>query len=610
MKNKIAILTIVMILSVGVIVFFFQRLQKVMEIQISEQVVNGQVLLAETGGNQIRRIFKMAREELVSVAYSFPLQNLLTATERNNEEQIELWKTALTHLFADAAEIHVFVSQLRFIDSSGQEIVRVDRKKDGNVFPIKALQNKSKEFYFSKAMSIESNQVYLSPITLNREFGKIEIPHREMIRLATPVKHNKQKKGIVVMNIEMNTIYNLVDNLSEHAWMFNSSGKLLNCSIGLPQEWHDNLIKVITKQEKQSDIHHLPLDHYHESGERSLVGFLPVKIVDQNWYIVSELPFDEISEIMAKSNRIRIILFVIVLISFVSVLIYFYKLYSDRQRAELKAEMAEDLLKLNKQLEKKSKELESANSSLEEIDKRKTDFLNMVAHDIRTPLTSIRSYSDLLVRYGDSSNKDQEGYAEIIKKESVRLSNLVNDFLDISKIEAGLVDYNHEEFNIKEMIDHFVKVFQGEGKTHKISISSQVEDGIPYIQGDKKRLGQVFSNLLSNAVKFTPSKGSIIIKALETTINKNGVAKPCVEVSISDTGVGIPHDALDKIFEKFFQINRRDIKSTRGTGLGLTISKDIIEQHGGKIKVESEEGKGSIFTFTLNVSEKKTAAGN
>ena len=609
MKNKIAILTVFMILSVGTIVFFFQRLQQIMENQIANQVVNSQVSFAETGGNQIKQIFKMAKDELIGAAHGFAMQNLLTANEKKDDKQIELWKSALTSQFLATLEGHRFLSQLRFIDLNGQEIVRVERQKGGSINPVKILQDKSKEFYFSRAMSMEFNQIYLSPIELNREFGNIEIPHSEVIRLAMPVKLVKQKKGIVIMNIKMNIIYEIISNLSDHAWLFDISGKLLNCSLGLPQEYHDKAIEAILLEKENS--FNLPLDYYHKIGERSLVGFMPIEIVDKKWYIGSELPFDEIINIMSKSNRIRIILFVIVLISFVSVLIYFYKLNSDRQRAELKAKMAEDLLKLNKQLENKSNELESVNRSLEEIDKKKTDFLNMVAHDLRTPLTSIRSYSDLLLRYGDRSNRGQSEYAEVIKDESVRLSSLIDSFLDISKIEAGLTEYNREEIHIKKVIDHFIKVFQGDGETHEISINSQVEKALPCIYGDKKRLGQVFSNLLNNAVKFTPPKGSVNVNAsLITIINENGTAEPYIKVSIADTGIGIPQESLDKIFEKFVQLNHRNVKSIRGTGLGLAISKDIIEQHGGRIKVESEEGKGSTFIFTLKVSKKKSAVSN
>ena len=580
MKSKIAILTIVMIFSAGTIIFFFQRLQMVVENQIAEQVVNSQVLLAKTGGEQIEQIFKMSEDELIRAAHSFPIQNLLTAIEKKDEKQIEIWKTALTSLFIATIESHEFLSQFRFIDSLGQEIVRVEREKGGSINPVKILQDKSKEIYFSKAMSMDSNQFYLSSITLNKEFGKIELPHREMIRLAMPVNLVKQKKGIVIVNIEMDTIYKIADNLSEHAWLFDSSGKLLSCSLGLPQKYHDKAIKTIFQQKEGS--FRLPLDYYHEGGERSLVGFLPVKIVSQQWYVGSELPFDEILNIMSTSNKIRISLFTIILIFIISFLIYFYKLYSDRQSEELKADMAE------------------------ELDKKKSDFLNMVAHDLRTPLTSIRSYSELLLMYGHRPNKGQGEYAEIIKEESIRLSSLIDSFLDISKIEAGLAEYNPEEIEIKEIIDHFVKVFQGDAETHKISINSQVEKELPSIYVDKKGLGQVFSNLLSNSVKFTPPKGSINVNAsLTTLINEKGTAVPYVKVSISDTGIGIPQESLDKIFEKFVQLNRRSTKSIQGTGLGLTISKDIIEQQGGRIRVESKEGKGSTFSFTLKVSEKK-----
>tara|TARA_B100000959_G_C14971149_1_gene619765 strand:+ start:973 stop:2730 length:1758 start_codon:yes stop_codon:yes gene_type:complete len=585
MKSKIAILTIGMIFSVGTIIFFFQRLQMVVENQIAEQVVNSQVLLAKTGGEQIEQIFKMSEDELIRAAHSFPIQNLLTAIEKKDEKQIEIWKAALTSLFIATVESHEFLSQFRFIDSLGQEIVRVEREKGGSINPVKILQDKSKEIYFSKAMSMDSNQFYLSSITLNKEFGKIELPHREVIRIAMPVNLVKQKKGIVIVNIEMDTIYKIADNLSEHAWIFDSSGKLLSCSLGLPQKYHDKAIKTIFQQKEGS--FRLPLDYYHEGGERSLVGFLPVKIVSQQWYVGSELPFDEILNIMSTSNKIRISLFTIILIFIISFLIYFYKLYSDRQSEELKADMAE------------------------ELDKKKSDFLNMVAHDLRTPLTSIRSYSELLLMYGHRPNKGQGEYAEIIKEESIRLSSLIDSFLDISKIEAGLAEYNPEEIEIKEIIDHFVKVFKGDAETHKISINSQVEKELPSIYVDKKGLGQVFSNLLSNAVKFTPPKGSINVNAsLTTLINEKGTAVPHVKVSISDTGIGIPQESLDKIFEKFIQLNRRSTKSIQGTGLGLTISKDIIEQHGGRIRVESKEGKGSTFSFTLKVSEKKSAVSN
>ncbi len=305
---------------------------------------------------------------------------------------------------------------------------------------------------------------------------------------------------------------------------------------------------------------------------------------------------------MSKSNRIRNIFLVVFIATLMCVLVYFYKIYRDQERVKLKAELAEGLLNLNKKLEKKTIELKSANESLEKIDRKKTDFLHMVAHDLRTPLTAIRSFSDLLVRYQNHPGKARNDYAEIIKKESIRLSNLVDNFLDISKIESGMIGYNETEIDIKEVINNFAQLFVEEGKTRDISIICDIEKDLPHVKGDRERLGQVFSNLLSNAIKFTPSKGFVTIKA--SLVNENGesgneLSTPCILVSITDTGIGIPAGSLDKIFDKFVQVNHPSFKSSRGSGLGLTISKEIIEQHGGTIRAESKEGKGTKIIFTL-----------
>lgn len=600
-RAKIITLTAVMILSLITIVVFFERLQSAMENQIAEQVVQTEILLAVSGGEQIKDIFHRAQHHLLALGNSFPMEKLFEAIDRKEGKQIEVWKEALTHSFIDTATELRFLFQLRFIDSKGMETIRIERKR-GKVYPVKQLQDKSKEEYFSKTMNTEANHFYLSPITPNREFGKTEAPHIMVIRIGTPIIKNGQKRGIIVMNIYMDSIHDVIDTLSQHSWLVNHDEKLLSCSIGLPQSEHEKEIELIVKQPE--DSYSLPLDVYHQSEERSIIAFFPIKIVDRKWYVVSEQPFEEISNIMLQSNKIRNVLFVIILAFFTGGLIYFYKLYSDRQKVELKALMAEDLLHLNKQLKRQSIELKSANESLEEIDKRKTDFLNMVAHDLRTPLTSICSYSDLLLRYGNYSGKTRNEFAEIIKKESVRLSRLIDDFLDISKIEAGQMEYKKEEVNIKEVIEHFVALFQGEGKIHKVNIKCEIEKDLLPIVGDRGRLGQVFSNLLSNAIKFTPAAGSIIVKACSITINENDMEEPCNKITITDTGIGIPEDKLEKIFDKFFQLKNRDIKPTRGSGLGLAITKEIVEEHGGKIEVESKEGQGAKFTILLKASVK------
>lgn len=607
MKNKIIILVIGIAISISVVIVFFQSFHKTMEKELAEQVVKGQVILSETGGRQIKSIFELAEMETFAMAESFPLRKLLVAIGNQDEDQIEFWKEPLTHLFKSTIASHLFFNRIQFIDSHGQEIIRVD-KKDGKIYVVKVMQQKSNELYFSKSMDLEANEIYMSPIAIDKELANLETLDRDVIRLGTPIFLNKQKVGIIVTQVDMEVIYDIIFNLSnEHAWLFDVSGKLINCSMGLPQSAHDKEIELIFQQKGDSMRGiHLPLDYYHEMAERTIIAHFPIEVVNQKWYVVSELPFKEISDIMSKSDRTRDILFGIILILFMGVLIYFYKLYADQRTLQLKAELVEDLLSLNKQLQKKTKELETANLSLEEIDERKTDFLHMVAHDLRTPLTAIRSFSDLLMRYKHHSGKVRGEYAEIIKKESIRLSNLVDNFLDISKIEAGIMVNGQRDVNLKKIIDHFVKLFREEGKTHQISVDSDVEKDLPLVNGDKERLGQIFSNLLSNAIKFTPPKGSITVKASLLTIKKGEFDTQYVEVSVADTGIGIPSDSLEIIFDKFVQLNHHNISSSRGTGLGLTICKKIAEQHGGAIKVESKEGLGTKFTFTLKVLGKDT----
>ncbi len=607
MKNKLIILAIGLVISVAIIIYVFQSFHKAMEKQLAEQMANGHEILAETGGRQIKTIFGLAKMETLANANSFPLRNLIIEIDKNkNTEQMDILKYPLIHLFFATIKSHIFISRIQFIDSKGQEIVRVDNR-DGNIYSEKILHNRSDASYFSKTMELKAEEIYLSPITFDEEFGDKETSDQDVIRLATPVFHKGQKKGVIVTQVSMDSIYDIIFNLStEHAWLFNSSGKLLNCSMGLPQSAHAKEIELIFQQRGDTlGGIHLPLDYYHESGKRTLIAHFPVEIIDQKWYVVSELPFEEISNIMSKSNRIRIILFGIILISSMVVFFYFFKLYAYQRNVTLKAELAEDLLNLNKQLERKTIELEKANQSLAEIDERKTDFLHMVAHDLRTPLTAIRSFSDLLLRYKHHSGKVRGEYAQIIKKESIRLSNLVDNFLDISKIEAGIIESHQIEFDIKKVIFHFVKLFQEEGKTHNISMNSDIAKDLPPVIGDKERLGQLFSNLLSNAVKFTPPKGSITVKASLMTITEKGIVTPFIEISIADTGIGIPQDSLKIIFNKFVQLDHHNIKSSRGTGLGLAICKKIVEQHGGALKVESKEGQGTKFTFTIKALVKE-----
>ena len=232
------------------------------------------------------------------------------------------------------------------------------------------------------------------------------------------------------------------------------------------------------------------------------------------------------------------------------------------------------------------------------LDQLKSEFVSKVSHELRTPLTSIKGFTEILLSYEDVDPKTQKEFLGIINEESERLTRLINDILDLSKIEAGRVEWQIRPISIADIVEHTAKLFKPLALEKNIELLVQVPPNLPVIRGDRDQLLQVVDNLLSNAIKFTTSRmGKITVKALQEDA--------FVKISVSDTGVGIPWKDQSKIFEKFHQLD--DVRSgkPRGTGLGLSICKEIIAHLGGRIWCESEPGKGSTFYFTLLVWSKE-----
>jgi PAS domain S-box-containing protein len=240
-----------------------------------------------------------------------------------------------------------------------------------------------------------------------------------------------------------------------------------------------------------------------------------------------------------------------------------------------------------------------------EVDMMKTDFISTVSHELRTPLTSVMGFANIIrKKFKDSilsllnledkkikKTADQiESNLDIIISEGKRLTSLINDVLDIAKMEAGKIDWNDENLSMKDVIGHAVtstvSLFEQKG----LNVVTEVEDNLPEIFGDKDRFIQVLINLISNAVKFTDS-GNITIGAKVKNSN--------IIVSVKDQGIGISKENSLKVFEKFKQVGDTLTDKPKGTGLGLPICKQIIEHYEGRIWVESEEGKGSTFCFTV-----------
>ena len=265
---------------------------------------------------------------------------------------------------------------------------------------------------------------------------------------------------------------------------------------------------------------------------------------------------------------------------------------SDRKAVEEQVKM------LNLRLEQRSRELATTNTQLEnrnlEVEKanrRKSNFLATMSHELRTPLNAIIGFSELLAEETVGPlNQKQRRFVSQVKESSRHLLALVDDILDLSKIEAGHLELKYESFSLNAAAAEVLATVRPLAAAKQIDLETEFPGEISML-ADNLRLKQVLYNLLTNAIKFTPEKGSVDL------ITK--VEKGFVKLSVIDTGIGIPREEHESIFEAFHQGSITGVGSHEGTGLGLSITKLLIEQHRGRIWVESEPGKGSRFHVTL-----------
>lgn len=237
---------------------------------------------------------------------------------------------------------------------------------------------------------------------------------------------------------------------------------------------------------------------------------------------------------------------------------------------------------------------------LKEIDTMKSDFYSFISHEIRTPLTALQGASEALLEVGtDSFTKDQKMMLQIIVQNSQRLSRLVNNLLELAKLEAGKMNFTKVPVDINGIIAKSLETFDPLARKSRIMLLFTPIPDLPKTTGDPDWILQVVNNLVSNAIKFTEDGGRIFISAEQKS-------NSTIEVRVKDTGIGIPQNELEHIFDKYHQVRSSLTNKIKGTGLGLSICKHIIEEvHHGKIWVESEEGRGSTFIFVLPLVEVK-----
>jgi signal transduction histidine kinase len=251
---------------------------------------------------------------------------------------------------------------------------------------------------------------------------------------------------------------------------------------------------------------------------------------------------------------------------------------------------------LERRVEERTAELQKALERLSELSQLKANFVSNISHELRTPLTHIKGYVELLVTESLGPITEEQRHALQVSQQSTgRLEALIEDLILFSLASRGELSIQHETVDLRRLVNLAIKAYTSKADERGVSLNVIIDEDVPLVQSDPQKIAWVLNQLIDNGIKFTPAGGRVVI-----TVKREG--ENLVIISVTDTGIGIPSNQLDDIFEPFHQLDGSSTRRYGGTGLGLSLVRQIIEAHGSMIEVQSIEGRGSTFKFPLLIA--------
>ena len=530
----------------------------------------------------------------------------------------------LSENYLSLLEANSDFAQIRYLDAeSGMEVVRVDRTPNNQTIVNSTdLQNKKDRPYFISALNLEPGQIYISPIDLNKEYGKISLPLTPTLRLARLVYKNDQRLGVVVINIDLRTLF---DNLKQTVGDQFSMQLLNQDGYYLVHENVDSTFLFEYAERDQKGINNKSIESNQLSKNNTLRQSRRIQHELMTYELVFNVTADRDMLLSSYySWRYKSILIMLFTVAFLTVISF---LLMNRQSKDLAkittalrdfpknrkpknelitrtdeiGEMAKGFDEMASLINTQMDEITAQKLKAEEAFKDKSVFIENISHEIRNPLQSIMGLSDMLEK--NNPNPNQVDILKSLKFNTSNLHGLVNNVLDYQNVLKGDIAVENSWSNVVQIIEEVVNGHKYAAAEKKIFIKLDLDKELPLYQYqiDRIRLSQIVGNLLSNAIKFTKENGSIIVGC-------HGIKNAHSQVltfSVKDTGIGISESEVLRIKDRYFT-NRGVQALSSSYGIGLTIVSELLDLYNSRLDIASEEGKGSEFSFKMKLDSRES----